>query len=163
MKGRPPRSPGSPRDPSPSRCSGEQGFVGGFEGLLFGVLIFVVGTLLVAHAWAVVDTKFAVVEAAKQAARTYVEAQSAAVAGPEAEQAADQALAGYGRDRRLAGVSLVSGSLEAVTVLLGANRQSAGVAGGEARPPTRDPSGTLGRERFGRRRDRPPASSSRGC
>jgi hypothetical protein len=109
VKGRPPRSPGSPRDPSPARCSGEQGFVGGFEGLLFGVLIFVIGTLLVAHAWAVVDTKFAVVEAAKQAARTYVEAPSAAAAGPEAEQAADQALAGYGRDQRLAGVSLVSG------------------------------------------------------
>jgi hypothetical protein len=110
VKGWPPRSSGSPAAASPSRCSGEEGFVGGFEGLLFGVLIFVVGTLLVAHAWAVVDTKFAVVEAAKQAARTYVEAPSATVAGPEAEQAADQALAGYGRDQRLAEVSLVSGS-----------------------------------------------------
>jgi hypothetical protein len=109
VKGRPPRSAGSSPDPSPTRCSGEQGFVGGFEGLLFGVLIFVVGTLLVAHAWAVVDTKFAVVEAAKQAARTYVEAPNAAAAGPEAEQAADQALAGYGRDQRQAGVRLVSG------------------------------------------------------
>jgi hypothetical protein len=109
VNGRPPRSPGSAGSASQSRCSGEQGFVGGFEGLLFGVLIFVVGTLIVAHAWAVVDTKFAVVEAAKQAARTYVEAPSAAVAGPEAQQAADQALAGYGRDQRWAGVSLVSG------------------------------------------------------
>jgi hypothetical protein len=103
------RSPGVAGSPSTSRCSGEQGFVGGFEGLLFGFLIFVIGTLIVAHAWAVVDTKFAVVEAAKQAARTYVEAPSAAVAGQEAQQAADQALAGFGRDARLAGVNLASG------------------------------------------------------
>ena len=109
MRGQPPRSTGSTGSSLPSRCSGEQGFVGGFEGLLFGVLIFVIGPLIVAHAWAVVDTKFAVVEAAKQAARTYVEAPSAAVAAQEAQQAADQALAGYGRDGRLAGVSLVSG------------------------------------------------------
>jgi hypothetical protein len=96
--------------PAPILGSGEQGFVGGFEGLLFGFLIFVVGTLIVAHAWAVVDTKFAVVEAAKQAARTYVEAPSAALAGPEAQQAADQALAGYGRDPERASVSLESGA-----------------------------------------------------
>ncbi|HUJ64574.1 MAG TPA: hypothetical protein VLX59_03485 [Acidimicrobiales bacterium] len=83
--------------------------MGGFEGLLFGVLLFVIGTLLVAHAWATVDTKFAVVEAAKQAARTYVEAPSAAAAGPDAEQAADQALSGYGRDPRRAEVTLLSG------------------------------------------------------
>src|SRR4029077_5031445 len=44
----------SPRLVSPA---GEQGFVGGFEGLLFGLLIFVAGTLLATHAWAVIDTK----------------------------------------------------------------------------------------------------------
>jgi hypothetical protein len=108
-KGRPPpRSRPAPRV-KPSRGRGEQGFVGGFEGLLFGVLLFVIGTLLVAHAWATVDTKFAVVEAAKQAARTYVEAPSAGAAGTEAQQAADQALAGYGRDPRRAEVRLLAG------------------------------------------------------
>jgi hypothetical protein len=109
VKGRPARHDRRAPTVGASRGSGEDGFVGGFEGLLFGFLIFVVGTLIVAHAWGIVDTKFAVVEAAKQAARTYVEAPSAAVAGPEAQQAADQALAGYGRVPGRAAVSLESG------------------------------------------------------
>jgi hypothetical protein len=89
--------------------SREAGFVGGFEGLLFGLLLFVVGTLLVAGAWAVVDTKFAVDAAARQAVRTYVEAPEAALAGPEAEQAALATLRGYGRSTSEAEVRLVSG------------------------------------------------------
>jgi hypothetical protein len=92
------------------RCAGEEGFAGGFAGLLFGMLLFVVGTLLIANAWAVIDTKDATVEAARQAARIYVQAPDAAAAYQEAEQAADQALAGYGRNPALAQFSLVSGS-----------------------------------------------------
>lgn len=88
---------------------GEEGFAGGLEGLVFGLLVFVVGTLLVANAWGVVDTKLAADAAAQQAVRTYVEAPGAAVAGAEATAAADQALAGYGRDPARARVTLVSG------------------------------------------------------
>jgi hypothetical protein len=88
----------------------EAGFVGGFEGLLFGLLLFVVGTLLAAAAWAVVDTKFAVDTAARQAVRTYVEAPDAALAGPQSEEAAVDALAGYGRRATAADVRLVGGS-----------------------------------------------------
>ena len=62
--------------------AGEAGFAGGLEGLLFGLLLFVVGTLLVATAWGAVDTKFAVDAAARQAVRTYVEAPDSAAAGP---------------------------------------------------------------------------------
>jgi hypothetical protein len=62
------------------------------------LLIFVVGTLLVAYAWSVVDTKTATVEAARQAARTYVESPDQAVAAAGADQAAAAALSGYGRD-----------------------------------------------------------------
>ena len=51
----------------------QRGQVGGLEAIAFGLLIFVIGTLLVANAWAVVDAKFAVETAARQAARTYVE------------------------------------------------------------------------------------------
>lgn len=87
----------------------EDGFVGGFEGLLFGVLIFVMGTLLVANAWGVVDTKTAATEAAEQAARTYVEAPSASQAAVQAQAAASEALVGYGRNPSLARVSLVAG------------------------------------------------------
>jgi hypothetical protein len=80
------------------RCHGDTGQVGGIEAIPFGLLVFVVGTLLVANAWAVVDAKFATDAAARQAARTYVEATDAAGALPLAEEAAAAALAGHGRD-----------------------------------------------------------------
>jgi hypothetical protein len=101
----------SAKEPSRSRSTADEaGFVGGFEGLLFGLLIFVAGTLLAIHAWAVIDTKAATEAAARQAARTYVEAPSPAAAISEAEQAAAAALAGYGRDAARARVRLASGS-----------------------------------------------------
>jgi hypothetical protein len=79
------------------------GQVGGVEILPFGVLIFVVGTLLVANIWGVVDSKLAVDSAAREAARAYVEAgvvqagdePAAAAAATEAGLAA---LAEHGRD-----------------------------------------------------------------
>ena len=37
-----------------ARCRGDAGQVGGIEALPFGLLVFVVGTLLIANAWAVV-------------------------------------------------------------------------------------------------------------
>jgi hypothetical protein len=99
------------KEPRHSRHEpGEAGFVGGFEGLLFGFLIFVAGTLLATHAWAVVDTKAATEAAARQAARSYVEATSPGLAASQAEQAAAAALAGYGRSAARARVRLVSGS-----------------------------------------------------
>jgi len=91
------------------RGRGEDGFAGGFEGLLFGLLLFVVGTLLVAFAWGVVDTKSATGEAARQAVRTYVEAPNGASAAIQAETAAAVALAGYGRNPTRAKVALVGG------------------------------------------------------
>jgi len=88
---------------------GDDGFAGGFEGLLFGLLLFVIGTLLIAFAWGVVDTKTATGEAARQAARTYVEAPDGPAAALGAAQAARAALAGYGRDPDRARMALVSG------------------------------------------------------
>ncbi|CAN5280519.1 hypothetical protein BH18ACT4_BH18ACT4_02470 [soil metagenome] len=69
----------------------------GIEALPFGVLIFVVGSLIVANAWAVVDAKVAVVAAAREAARTYVESTDPATGEHNAVQAAEDALAGHGR------------------------------------------------------------------
>lgn len=83
-------------DPGPD--GDEAGFVGGAEGLLFGVLLFVVGTLMVGNAWSVVDTKMALDAASREATRTYVEAPSASAAAAGARQAAADTLAGYGRD-----------------------------------------------------------------
>jgi hypothetical protein len=92
------------------RGQGDDGFAGGFEGLLFGVLLFVVGTLLIGYAWGVVDTKAATEQAARQAVRTYVEAPDASAAADDARQAADSALSGYGRNPAGAAMDLVSGS-----------------------------------------------------
>ncbi|MCU1460396.1 MAG: hypothetical protein JWO37_471 [Acidimicrobiales bacterium] len=76
--------------------------MGGVEVLPFGILIFVVGTLLVAFAWGVVDAKVAVSTAAREAARSYVEspvhaAGDTAVAERDGDDAARRAVADQGR------------------------------------------------------------------
>lgn len=80
------------------RWDGETGAVGGFEAIPFGVLIFVLGTLLVANAWALIDAKFAVAAAAREATRAFVEADPAADPLQEARTAAAATLDAYGRD-----------------------------------------------------------------
>ena len=79
---------------------GEEGQVGGIEGVIFGVLVFVLGTLLVANAWGVIDAKLAASSAAREAARTYAEAPSGDNddAWAAARQAARDAIEGHGRD-----------------------------------------------------------------
>ena len=103
--------------PASPRASGDGGQVGGIEALPFGLLIFVVGILLIANAWAVVDAKLAVEAAARQAARSYVEADVGdAFTADDAEAAAvragREALAAHGRDPEAASVALTG--LEAV-------------------------------------------------
>jgi len=83
---------------TPRRCCGDRGQVGGIEAIPFGLLIFVLGSLLITNAWAVVDAKFATDAAARQAARTFVEGESADEALDDAQRAALTALAGHGRD-----------------------------------------------------------------
>jgi hypothetical protein len=83
-----------------ARLRGEAGFLGGAEVLPFGVLLFVVGSLLLANAWAVVDAKMAVSAAAREAARTYVEADSHPHGLTAAADAAADAVAGHGRNPR---------------------------------------------------------------
>lgn len=67
------------------------------EALAFGLLIFVVGTLLVANTWAVIDAKMAVDAAAREAARSYVEARSLSDADTSATRAAREAITAQGR------------------------------------------------------------------
>jgi len=76
----------------------ERGFVGGFEVLPFGLLVFVAGTLLITNAWAVYDAKVAASAAAREAVRAYVEADSSADAAQLAREAGLEAIAGHGRD-----------------------------------------------------------------
>lgn len=80
------------------RCSGDRGQVGGIEALPFGLLIFVLGSLLITNAWAVVDAKFATDAAARQAARTFVEGTDEDRAFEAAEVAGRAAIDGHGRD-----------------------------------------------------------------
>lgn len=80
------------------RCQRDAGQVGGIEALPFGLLIFVLGALLIANAWAVVDAKFATDGAARQAARTFVEGDETATALIDAVAAGRAAIAAHGRD-----------------------------------------------------------------
>ena len=81
--------------------------MGGIEALPFGLLIFVVGSLLIANAWAVVDAKFATDAAARQAARTFVEGVDESAARRDAVAAGLEAIAGHGRDPARATVAPV--------------------------------------------------------
>jgi hypothetical protein len=83
------------------------------EVLPFGVLLFVIGTLLVANCWAVVDAKLATDAAAREATRRFVESPVvAADAGGDAEAQAVaaglDALAAHGRDPDTATVALTA-------------------------------------------------------
>jgi Flp pilus assembly protein TadG len=97
----------------------EAGFAGGLAGLLFGILIFLFGTMLVAYGWAVVQTKAAVVDAARQAARTYVEAPDSLDAYESARGASDASLAAKGRNPARAALRIATGGFgrcERVTI-----------------------------------------------
>lgn len=86
------------------RCAGsgwraQEGMVAGFEALAFGVLVFVFGTLMVLHGWAVIDARFATAAAAREAVRAVIQAPAAAGPGElegVATGAAAQALLAHG-------------------------------------------------------------------
>ena len=85
----------------------DAGQFAGIEALPFGILVFVIGSLLVTNAWAVIDAKLAVSSAAREGARTYVEAPpDLAVAAAQARQAGLDAIAGHGRDPAQAEVTV---------------------------------------------------------
>ena len=92
-----------------SRLRDERGVVGGLEALPFGVLVFVVGTLIVVNAWAVVDAKMSVSSAAREAVRAYVEAPEGTDAAAAARAAAQRTLQAMGRTARAPAIS-VSGT-----------------------------------------------------
>jgi Flp pilus assembly protein TadG len=74
----------------------DRGQVAGIEAIPFGLLLFVIGALLIANAWAVIDAKMAVTSAARQAARVYVEAADHRTGLAQAEEAARGAIAAQG-------------------------------------------------------------------
>ena len=92
--------------PLRQRRRDDRGQMGGVEMLPFGVLVFVIGTLLVANAWAVVDARMATDAAAREATRRYVEAEAGAGAEADAVAAGFAALESFGRDPEAATVVL---------------------------------------------------------
>lgn len=80
------------------RCRGDSGQVGGIEVLPFGFLVFVSATLLFVNVWGIIDTKFAVTAAAREAARAFAEADDEPDARHAASTRALETLAAYGRD-----------------------------------------------------------------
>jgi hypothetical protein len=84
------------------RWRGDAGQVAGIEAVPFGILLFVVGALLIANAWAVIDVKMTVTSASREAARTYVEAPDHASGLEAATAAAREAIAEHGRNVNLA-------------------------------------------------------------
>jgi hypothetical protein len=81
-----------------SRVRRDQSGQAGMEVIPFGLLTFVVGVLLVANAWAVIDAKMAVSAAAREATRAFVEAPVDGDPLGLADAAARAAIAGAGRD-----------------------------------------------------------------
>ena len=88
----------------------QRGQVAGFEMVVFGLLVFVVGVLVIANAWAVVDARIAVGDAARQAARAFVQAPDPTTAPGAAVGAARAALVAEGRDPERMSV-VVNGTL----------------------------------------------------
>jgi hypothetical protein len=78
------------------RPRGQGGFVAGAEALLFGTLVLLAGSLLLANAWMVIDTRVAVESAAREYLRGYTESDDPAHAHDAGLRAATDVLAGRG-------------------------------------------------------------------
>lgn len=80
-----------------TRLHDQGGFTAGAEVLLFGTLIFFVAFLMAINAWNLLDADMAATAAAREATRTYVEADTGARAAADARAAAADALQALGR------------------------------------------------------------------
>jgi hypothetical protein len=89
---------------------GEEGQVGGIEALFFGLLVLVLGTLVIANAWGVIDAKVAAAGAAREATQAFVQAPTGSDPTAMARAAAVRAILAQGRDAARMTV-LVSGNL----------------------------------------------------
>lgn len=83
----------------------DAGQVAGIEGAVFGFLVLVLGILVIANAWAVVDAKLATAAAAREAARAYAESDGSAPAD-EAIAAAHRTIAAHGRSPERVSIDL---------------------------------------------------------
>lgn len=70
------------------RPRNQGGFVGGADGVLFGLLLMVAGSLAVLNIWSMIDTRAALDAAAREYMRSYTEASTPQEARSAGEQAA---------------------------------------------------------------------------
>lgn len=89
---------------------GEAGQIGGIEAVAFGMVVLVLGCVIVANAWGVIDSKLAASAAAREATRAFVEADPAGDPVAAAQDAARRAVAGHGRDPERAEVVVPPGT-----------------------------------------------------
>jgi hypothetical protein len=82
----------------------------GAEILFFSVVMFSALTLVVINTWATIDAKFMVTAAAREATRSFVEAESASSAATEANAAAARVIAGYGGSAKGQPLLTITGS-----------------------------------------------------
>lgn len=83
-----------------TRRRDDSGQVGGWEVIPFGLLVFVVGTLLLVNAWAVVDARLVVGDSAREGARAYVHEDTEQAARRAADRAIHASLDGRGQHHR---------------------------------------------------------------
>jgi len=77
---------------------GQGGFVAGSDGLIFGTLVLLCGSLMIINAWAVIDTRVALDSAAREYLRTYGEQPDGPTARAAGERAARTVLSRRGTD-----------------------------------------------------------------
>lgn len=82
-----------------ARRRDDEGQAGGWEIIPFGVLIFVVGTLLIVNAWAVVDARQSAGDAAREGARAFVHESTEVAARTAARDAVFATTDGRGLPR----------------------------------------------------------------
>lgn len=82
------------------RPVGQAGMVAGADGLLFGMLILLAGSLAFANIWSIVDTRAALDAAAREYLRTYTEQRDPSTATADAERAARAVLDSRGTPLR---------------------------------------------------------------
>ncbi len=73
---------------------GERGAVAGLDGVMFGILVLVAGTVLIAHAWSVIEVRRTLDGAAREYLRAYTEADSPAAAAAAGQRALDDVVRG---------------------------------------------------------------------
>lgn len=85
--------------PKTARSADERGVVAGSDMLLFGFLAFVLSSLVIVNVWSVIDASLAVSSAAREGARTFVEA-APDTAWAESQARVNDVMANFGRTDR---------------------------------------------------------------